>query len=149
MFRKRRLFAGISAAALMGIAVPSLAAADHGARGHATQAEGCPLKQYSVTSVRPHQVEKDYGGGRFVSRRLGGAEIYVRAEPGLTAEWLHLQVAQHLAAMRSHTMEDCPFDMEDVQVRVDSSGPGFVVTLTASDADDAKEILERAQRFFE
>ena len=50
----------------------------------------------------------------------------VQAEPGLTAEWLQLKLARHIAQMRSPAaMPDCAFDVDDVAVRVESGGTGF------------------------
>ena len=144
----RKLFAAFASAAVLGIASPSLAEPGHAGHDHASRA-GCPLAEYDVTSVRPHEVRKPVGKGGGVLRRVDGASMHVQAEPELTAEWLQLQLTQHMAATRGQEMPDCPFDVEGAKVRVDSAGSGFVVMVTANDRDAAQEILRRAQQVFE
>ena len=139
-----KLFAGIASAALLGLASPTFAHTGESALGHA---DPCPLMKYKVTSVSQHEVSKPGVRGG-VLRRADGASLYVRAEPGLTAEWLQLQVTKHLAAMRSEKMPNCPFDVDGASVQVKSAGPGFVVTITSKDSDTAKEILRRAESMF-
>lgn len=110
----------------------------------AVKAAPCILREHRITAVTPYRVESHQG--RAVLQELRGATVSVQAEPGLTAEWLQLTLARHLTAMRGmNGMKDCAFDINDVQVKVNSSGAGFSVHLIARDANTAKEVLRRAQ----
>jgi hypothetical protein len=73
-------------------------------------------------------------------RSLGG-----QAEPGLTAQWLELTLARHIAQMHSTSMKDCAFGVKDVKVQVDPAGTGFAVKLVARDSAQAEEVLRRAR----
>src|SRR5437879_171640 len=85
--------------------VPVLASAE-------TPAKSCILLEHRVTAVTPYRVVEHYGRGAV--QRLVGAEVFVQAEPGLTAEWLRLTIEQHLAKMQTQHMGDCPLDMSGV-----------------------------------
>ena len=103
----------------------------------------CILKDHRVTGVRAlHVVERN---GRGANQRLAGAEVFVQAEPGLTAEWLQLTIQRHIAQMSTTNMGDCPLDLNDVRVSVASAGPGFAVMLSAKNPVQAKEVLRRAE----
>lgn len=102
----------------------------------------CALTAYGVTSVTPYRVEERRGRAAF--SRLGGANVYVRAEAGLTKEWLQLTLGRHVTAMHGTTMRDCPLDLNDVIVSVDSAGAGFKVRIAARDEKNAEEVLRRA-----
>ncbi len=103
----------------------------------------CVLKEHRVTRVQPLNVSERYGRGTV--QRLGGALVFVRAAPGLTAEWLQLSIQQHMTQMGGKGMADCPFAAKDVRVSVESAGTGFAVKITGKDAAQGKEILRRAQ----
>jgi hypothetical protein len=110
----------------------------------ATKAAPCILREHRITGVTPYRVEGHQG--RVVVQELRGATVSVQAEPGLTAEWLQLTLGRHLAQMHAMGgMKDCAFDVNDVQVKVGSSGAGFSVNLIARDAAKAPEVLRRAQ----
>ena len=118
-------------------AIPTLASAADFA------AAPCLLREHRVSAVTPYRVEEHIGKATFT--RLRGANVFILAEPGLTAEWLQLTLSRHIAEMRgSATMRDCPFDVDDVGVQVDSAGTGFSVRLIARDTDKAEEVLRRA-----
>lgn len=104
----------------------------------------CLLREHRITSVTPYRVEERIG--KNAVQRLRGAEVFVQAEPGLTAEWLQLTLGRHIAQMRGPAaMPDCAFDVDDVAVRVDSGGTGFRVRIVARDTDRAEEVLRRAR----
>lgn len=106
--------------------------------------QDCLLREHRITSVTPYRVEERIGRSAIV--RLRGAEVFVQAEPGLTAEWLQLTLARHIAQMRGPAaMPDCAFDVDDVAVRVESGGTGFRVRIIARDTDKAEEVLRRAR----
>ena len=137
MFNRKVLaalvLAGTALAPLASYAAPST-----------TKAAPCILREHRITSVTPYRVEGHQG--RVVVQELRGATVSVQAEPGLTAEWLQLTLSRHLAAMRAMGgMKDCAFEVNDVQVKVGSSGAGFSVNLIARDAAKAPEVLRRAQ----
>ena len=103
----------------------------------------CILLAHRVTSVKPYQVVERQGRGSVT--RLAGAEVFVQAEPGLTAQWLQLTVERHLGQMKGTHMGDCALDLSGVRVQVDSAGPGFAVKIIASTPSQAKEVLRRAE----
>ncbi len=131
----------IAVAAILGAttALPGLASAAAPTSAPAT----CILKDHRVTGVRAlHVLERN---GRGTNQRLAGAEVFVQAEPGLTAEWLQLTIQRHIAQMSTTDMGNCPLDMNEVSVSVASAGPGFAVQLSAKNAAQAQELLRRAE----
>jgi len=119
-------------------AVPTVSHAATGA--HAP----CILDEHHVVSVVPYQVEEH--SGKAVYQRVRGAQVFIQAEPGLTAEWLQLNLQSHTAAMQGPAaMPDCAFDLSNVRVEVTSAGSGFWVRLIAPDAKSGEEVLRRAQ----
>ncbi|HEV8247589.1 MAG TPA: hypothetical protein VGP93_17560 [Polyangiaceae bacterium] len=108
------------------------------------KAEKCVIKSHSVTAVSPYYQEQRLG--RATTRRLAGALIRVQAEPGLTAEWLRLSTERHLAAMNAGAaMKDCPLAARGIVLKVESSGNGFAIIISASDTKTASEVLRRAR----
>jgi hypothetical protein len=103
----------------------------------------CILSTHQITSVTPYQAE--FHSGHFTNTELRGAIVHVQASPGLTAEWLRLEIGRHLAAMQNSSMGDCALDVNGVTVGVGSAGAGFDVTLIAKDAKQAEEVLRRAR----
>jgi hypothetical protein len=132
----RRLFA--VGALMASVLVPSISLASA-----PPSRPPCILNEHRVTAVKPYKVTERIG--RAAYERLRGAQVYVVAEPGLTAEWLELKLQRHLQEMRRTGMRDCAFDVGDVRVEVDTAGNGFWVKLIAKDADRAEEVLRRAQ----
>jgi hypothetical protein len=103
----------------------------------------CPLRGHHIM-VTPYTVEETPIKTTF--KRLAGAQVTVEAEPGLTAEWLRLQIAQHLATMGDPSrMNDCPLRPGDVRVDVQSAGTGFNVKVIAVDPSKAQQVLRSAQ----
>jgi len=110
-----------------------------------TSPADCVLRQYHVTSVTPYHSERQVGQAGVI-RDLVGASVYVQAEPGLTAEWLRLNLDRHRTEMgAAATMKDCPFAVDDVQLDVESSGAGFYVTFLAPNPAKAEEVLRRTR----
>jgi hypothetical protein len=97
----------------------------------------CGLDEYGAVSAMPYQVEENFGYGSYP--QLRGAQLYVQAREGLTAEWLTLEVQRALASSA------CRPDVGDVQVSVVSSGSGFWVRLSAGQQSDASALLKWAQ----
>jgi hypothetical protein len=108
----------------------------------ASEAEHCILQSHRVIQVWPYEVQQR--AGRAPTTRLAGAQVFVEA--GLTAEWLELTLARHIAEMRGPAgMKDCALDMKEVRVKVDPAGTGFSVKLIAKNLAHAQEVLRRAR----
>jgi hypothetical protein len=78
----------------------------------------------------------------------GGARILLRAEPGMTAEWLQRIADCHtakVAASDPATLTSSPLDVKGALVTVQSTGNGFSVDITSPDVRVSKVILERAR----
>jgi hypothetical protein len=104
----------------------------------------CPLDQYQVTSVQAHFPRHPAGKGTL--EKLDGAELRVKAEPGLFPERLQLALMRSTAATKLISWPDCPFDVDGVRVKVESAEADFLVILTTTDPAAAREILDRARR---
>lgn len=107
----------------------------------AATAERCVFQEYAPVSVAPFHQEENYGLGTHT--RLGGAQVYVPARPGLTAEWLTLRVQRELA--RRSAADECGPSVRDVKVSAVSAGGGFWVVLSAKNERDARTLLKWAR----
>lgn len=108
-----------------------------------TDTPTCTLREHQVASVKPYRINEHIG--RVAMPKLRGAELFVPAKPGLTAEWLQLSLQRHLTQMRTASMPGCPLKVSDIRVEVTSAGNGFFVRLIAMDTEKAKEVLRRAR----
>jgi hypothetical protein len=131
---------------VMGLAVPALllAASVAQARGDAA-ADQCVFEKYAVSSVAPFRAEENFGYGSYTTLR--GAQLFVPAREGLTAEWLQLSVEQSLAKQAgvANGSTACQPVVPAVQVHVVSAGPGFWVQLSAADERSAEALLKWAK----
>jgi hypothetical protein len=78
----------------------------------------------------------------------GGARILLRAQPGMTAEWLQRIAECHMAKVAASspaTLSTSPLDVKGALVSVQSSGDGFAVDITSPDVKVARDILNRAR----
>ena len=123
---------------LLALGVPTTALAE---APSTTKSTPCAFHAHRVTKVTPYRAQLFVGRGTV----LRGANLFVPAERGLTAEWLERELLSHLAAMSSKDMQDCPLDVAKIQVNVQSGGAGFWVRLTAPDTATAREVLRRAE----
>ena len=123
------------ATALAFAAAAPRASADRGS-------SACVLQQYTIGAVAPHLEDRHVGGA--TTRRVRGAEIFVIAERGLTAEWLRAQIDHYRGAHHKES-PDCVLDLRGADVSVAPRGPGFTVTVRSADDGTAKEILRRAR----
>jgi hypothetical protein len=103
----------------------------------------CSLQRHHVTAIKPYDVQSSVGLGHVSSKKRLGAELLVQAEPGLTAEWLRLELSREIAHMQQVPMKGCP--LEGVRIQVDSAGAGFSVKLIARDPGRASEVLQHAR----
>jgi hypothetical protein len=131
---------------VMGFAVPALLLATSAvqARGNAA-ADQCVFEKYAVSTVAPFRTEENYGYGSYT--RLRGAQLYVPAREGLTAEWLQLSVQQSLAkqARLADGSPSCKPVVPNIEVQVVSAGGGFWVQLGAADERSAEALLKWAK----
>jgi hypothetical protein len=138
-------------------------AAKHRAAGDAlkqAEAQACAGIDEADRDISPFYHREDIASvseaqetvtaGKGSSTRKSGARIVFRAVPGLTAEWLQREVDCHIARASAlgHSMPEmgyCPLVMKDIKAKVSSTGDGFAVEVTSSDAKTVEEILKRAQ----
>jgi hypothetical protein len=104
----------------------------------------CQLSVYNANRVVPLRVEQRVGRGTI--QILKGAQVFIPAQAGLSAEWVRVNIERHVAAMRTHSMPNCPLSVADVRVSVVSGGTGFWAQLASDDPAAAREILRRAER---
>jgi hypothetical protein len=77
----------------------------------------------------------------------GGARILLRAQPGMTAEWLQRIAECHMARIavaNPATLTLSPLDVKGALVSVQSTGDGFSIDITSPDLKVARVILSRA-----
>jgi hypothetical protein len=89
-------------------------------------------------SVKPLYNYEDAGYTAF--RQFVGAEVFVAAEPGLTAEWLDRVITSDIATGQ------CDLGVPRVDVQVLPAGGGFSVRLSADSEKGAAEVLRHAQQ---
>ena len=99
----------------------------------------CSFQEFSPVAVAAYNTDEDFGLGAYT--RLRGAQIFVAAKPGLTAEWLSLQVQQEIGKLNN----SCRPSVNDVQVSVVSAGSGFWVMLSAKSEREAAAVLKWAR----
>lgn len=105
-------------------------------------ARPCFFHEHRVFSVSPVQVEEH--SGKVTTHHLGGVELFVQAEPGLTAEWLRLDLSRRFGP--STGSRDCAFAFSNLRAEVDPAGTAFRVRVIASDSQTAEEVLRRSQQ---
>jgi hypothetical protein len=104
----------------------------------------CIFGEHRVVSVEPYRVDQQYG--KMTIKQVRGAQVYVQAEPGLTAAYLQLQLDRHFADMKGGSaMPDCVFGIDNVRIDVSRAGAGYWVTLAAANASSGEEVLRRAR----
>lgn len=119
-------------------AVPAVLLAASTVAASPKQAEQrCVFEEYAAVSVAPYSTEENFGMGTY--SQLKGAQVYVAAQPGLTAEWLTLSVERELAS------DACRPGVRGVQVQAVSAGAGFWVRLSAPNAQEAAKLLKWAR----
>ena len=108
----------IAAVAL--VLAATMSAGAGAARAGAAAASG---GKYFARSVKPFNTTEDAGYSIFT--RFRGAEVFVPAQPGVTAEWLDRVLTFQIAA------GECNFGVPKVNVEVLSDGGGFSVRLSS------------------
>jgi hypothetical protein len=101
----------------------------------------CELDRYAPVTVRPHyENEVSWSEGFDSARQLRGADVFVAARPGLTAEWLW-----HELGARPGDARSCATGVAGAEISVTSGGSGFVVTIRGGDEDSGQQILRLAR----
>jgi hypothetical protein len=78
--------------------------------------------------------------------RAAGIAVYVRAEPGLTEQWLGRVLECHLAHVAVvGAAGSSPLAVEDAKVAVSSTPAGFRVTITSKDSDTVRALVQKGQ----
>jgi hypothetical protein len=122
-------------------AVAMVLAATMSAGAGAAEPVRCSLGgKYFARSVKAFNTTEDAGYSIFT--RFRGAEVFVPAQPGVTAEWLDRVLTFQIAA------GECDFGVPKVNVDVLSDGGGFTVRLSSvrDDEREAAQILSRTQQ---
>ena len=89
-------------------------------------------------SVKPLYSTENTGYTTF--QQFRGAEVFVPALPGLTAEWLDRVLTSQVAT------GECNFGVSKMDIQVLSDGGGFSVRLSSDDEKGAATILRYAQQ---
>jgi hypothetical protein len=120
------------------------ALADHTPVSQATQEARGTVMGHRVLSVTSHWVQESNGK---LTRHLTGADVRIEAEPGMTAEYLTVELRRCLSATSAEP-GTCGgvLGVRGSSVEVRSTGDGFVFRITAPDAIHAEEIVRRAQQ---
>jgi|HubBroStandDraft_5_1064220.scaffolds.fasta_scaffold42896_2 hypothetical protein len=79
--------------------------------------------------------------------RAAGIAVYVRAEPGMTEQWLGRVLECHLAhvAVVGSAAGSSPLAVEDARVAVSSTPVGFRVTITSKDSETVRSLVQKGQ----
>lgn len=105
----------------------------------AAAASSCVFDTYRPTSVAPYNAEENVGYGSYTT--LKGAQLYVAAQPGLTREWLELNMQSAVASGHA-----CQLSVKPVQVAVTSAGSGFWVQFIGRDSNQANTLVHWARK---
>jgi hypothetical protein len=138
---KRNVAMGLAVSALA--LLPAISNADTPSQSSGAQ---CTLTQYTIAAVQPYRVDLRISQTPITEVR--GAELYIPAQPGLTAEWLQLSLQRDLAKVSNGSGENaCSFSSK-VRVEAISGGAGFWVRLIAADSKEGAKVLERTRQLF-
>jgi hypothetical protein len=77
-----------------------------------------------------------------------GARILLRAQPGVTVEWLQRVAECHISRLSGPNAPSptrSPLDVKGASILVESAGDGFAVDVTSSDVKAGREIFTRAK----
>src|ERR1700722_2108257 len=99
----------------------------------------------AVTGV---EVVRDHGVFPKGALQPVGVSVYLRAESGMTQQWLGRVVACHMAhvAVVGQEPRQTPITVPNADVTVSSTPVGFRVTITSKDGDAARSVVERGRQ---
>jgi hypothetical protein len=103
--------------------------------------------QADIRSIQEIKSEAPVSEAETVVPR-GGARLLLRAQPGITAEWLQRIAECHMSQVATSSpsmLTASPLDVKGALVSVQSAGDGFAVDITSADRKIAREILRRAK----
>lgn len=104
------------------------------------------LRAEEIEVVRPAMGER-----RLIKEwvpEIRGAELVVRAEPGMTKQWVARLVRCHMASQGSHSRDDdSPFFIDEATVSFAEEETGFVIRIVGRNRQEGEDIFRRAQRF--
>ena len=131
----RRVF--VAAALAASFSFPALAE-----EPQAPHAHWCMLSSFQVS-----QVASLYSSthAERSTERLIGAQLFVPAQPGLTAEWIQANLARHSGQAPAQRSTECPLDVPGASMNVVSGGTGFWIQISSADPAVAGVILKRAK----
>jgi hypothetical protein len=72
--------------------------------------------------------------------RITGAELFVPAQPGMSAQWL-----QRVIDCRAQAPDTSPLAIDGAIVKVEALQTGYAVRITSQNAEDAQQIDARAR----
>jgi hypothetical protein len=106
--------------------------------------QGPFARAHDVTGV---EVLRDRGAFPKGPLQPSGIAVYLRAEPGMTQQWLGRIVACHRAhvAVVGQDRSGSPLTVPDAEVAVSSTQVGFRVSITSRDVDSVRSVVERAR----
>jgi hypothetical protein len=134
----------------------SAAAAENPLEVQARACHGVPTAEWAGTrltdqadirSIQEIKSEAPVSEAETVVPR-GGARLLLRAQPGVTAEWLQRIAECHMAQVATSSasaLTASPLDVKGALISVQSAGDGFAVDITSADRKIAREILRRAK----
>lgn len=126
-----------------GSMIPALLLFAGAAQASSSDPSQCVFEKYAASSVAPFKSEENVGYGTYT--RLRGAQVFVPAREGLTAEWLTLNVQRALSQRASAPSESDCVPGIPVEVSVTSAGSGFWVQLRTNDDAQARALLRWAR----
>ena len=76
-----------------------------------------------------------------------GVAVYMKAEPGMTQQWLGRIVACHVAyvAVSGQGERRSPLSVANTQVAVTPTSVGFRITVTSKDSDTARSVVAKGE----
>jgi hypothetical protein len=105
-------------------------------------------REASVTGI---EVVRDRGVFPKGPLQPVGVSVYLRAESGMTQQWLGRLVACHMAhvAVVGGDTRHSPLAVPNADVTVSSTQVGFRVTITSHDRDVARSVVDRGRELAE
>lgn len=143
---------GLSALLLGGCAsaqTPQAEVASNGCEqlGNVSEKAGDYLSPGRVAAVSPVR-ETEFRARALQPKRTVGADLYVHAEQGVTAEYVERVLSCHASSGTAlHANDPLHPASGEVAVSVRSSKGGFAVRAVGSTAEAGREIWERAESF--
>jgi hypothetical protein len=76
-----------------------------------------------------------------------GVAVYMKAEPGMTQQWLGRIVACHVAYVAASGQGErrSPLSVANTQVAVTPTSVGFRITVTSKDSDTARSVVDKGE----